>query len=242
MDTMELFSCLWSQEAQDTAEELLQAGRITTGGKHHSPQHRARVLEYERAMRALMHAVTETQNFAPLILDVGGAGSPWTWLVAAHTRLPVQIIDPEFNGLGVGAPTTELENPDIYTVRQFGHNPLEGKADFIACISVLEHIQDEQAFLVDLVKLLAPGGVLFLTVDYDPTNAEKDEFQFHWMRKRIYNARSFYLNSNPDSVKMRLMDLGLDPFGETDLGPLPLESTTIPGLGYTFASLCMRKA
>jgi SAM-dependent methyltransferase len=138
----------------------------------------------------------------------------------------MQIVDPEFNGLGLGNLTGTTKR-----------RPLEllGKADFVACISVLEHVEDEDAFLCDLNFLLASGGVLFLTVDYDPTGAPEDKFQFHWMRKRIYNQQSL------DSLWAKLDRLGLRKFGEVDYTPAPDQANNIPGLGYSFASICMRK-
>jgi glycosyltransferase involved in cell wall biosynthesis len=40
------------------------------------------------------------------------------------------------------------------------------KAEFVACLSVLEHGVDWRAFLAETARILAPGGHLFVSVDY----------------------------------------------------------------------------
>lgn len=225
-----LLSTLWTQEAQDLAT-LHSAGWLL-GSTRWSAQHAARAWEYDRAIKALDEQSRESGMRVGLVLDVGGAGSPFAWIVANRCALPVQIVDPEFNGLGLGNLTGTIKRRPL---------ELQGKADFVSCISVLEHVEDEDSFIRDLAFLLAPGGVLFLTVDYDPTDAPNDSYVHHGMRKRIYNFERFYLESG---VAGKLRMLGLKEFGGTQI-PLHADATTppptIPGLGYTFASLCMRK-
>lgn len=210
----------WSGQAQAVFSE--QYKNYLQGGQHWAPQHPARAWEYGLALKALGEVNVQGSNL--LALDVGGAGSPLAWLVAEQSGIPMQIIDPEFNGM---------------TLSKAYETPLLGKADFIACISVIEHVEQEDVFLTDLVNLLAPGGVLFLTTDYDPTSAPEDTFMFHWMRKRIYRYDTLYsLTPHNQSVKYRLCNLGMKIFGMSADAP---NSETIPGLGYSFASLCMRK-
>lgn len=234
----------WSQEEQDkcSAKKLVQF-IAAEGCKRWTAQHPARAWEYRLAMFAITELIQAAgQKELPpdfLLLDVGGAGSPLAWIVADYIGIPMQIIDPEFNGLGVGLPS-------LTTLGCTYPLPLVGRADFISCISVIEHVEDEDTFLRHMVNLLAPGGVLFLTTDYDPSNSPEDTFMYHWMRKRIYNIDSLYLGDN--SVKTRLYNLGLSLFGEYSVdqhahhgGDLLPPPETIPGLGYSFASLCMRK-
>lgn len=224
-----ILSKLWSPDDGRSNYRSLAGHWIDARGPW-SPQHPERAWEY-----GLVLKVMEARPRPCLALDVGGAGSPLPWIVTALMHQPMQIIDPEFNGLGLGE-----------HARAGYTNKLDGKADFVSCISVLEHIENEQEFLVELAALLAPGGVLFLTVDYDPSGAEKDEFQFHWMRKRIYNPRTLYgigssESDDPEpSVVTKLECRGLKVFGEVKLSALS-SPETIPGLGYTFASLCMQK-
>ena len=46
-----------------------------------------------------------------------------------------------------------------------------GSLDLVFCISVLEHVDDVTEFLYHLGCLVAPGGLLFLTVDCREDNA-----------------------------------------------------------------------
>lgn len=231
MRSANLVNRVWTKADQLSAEEELgrnraqQLSRIVAGGRHHRAQHRARVWEYDLALRAgAMTSNDQLVMYSEMLwLDVGGAGSPLAWLVADIAHTPVQIIDPEFNGLGIGV------DDKANNVRL-----LAGKADFISCISVLEHVEDEPAFLQDLTALLAPGGVLLLTTDYVDEAPAGDTFHFHWMRKRIYTRSTFY---GVNGVFGTLASHGLKVFGELDTTP----GDPIEGLGYSFASLCMQR-
>ena len=55
-------------------------------------------------------------------------------------------------------------NDDITKTR------LDNKFDFIACISVLEHIKDHRAAVRSMLSLLNPGGHLILTFPYNEKN------------------------------------------------------------------------
>ena len=231
--TERVLSGCWSAEAQRIAAlDLVPYTSWYAEGHPHAEdhphwrkQHPARTWEYAQVLRVMIDLPARQR----LMLDVGGAGSPLPWIVASRRGQPVQIIDPEFNGLTVGS-----EDPD----HNPGMNGLRGRADFISCISVIEHVEGEEAFLRDLVELLAPGGVLLLTTDYVEDAPDGDVFQFHWMRKRIYTRASWFGSiANKHSVYGRLVDLGCSTFGACDStyhGP-------IPDLGYSFASLCVRK-
>lgn len=66
-----------------------------------------------------------------------------------------------------------------------------GKEQFHAafCISTLEHIADEAGAFADLLSMVRPGGLVFLTMDFTgDVGAESAEltYEMHWMRERIY--------------------------------------------------------
>ncbi len=187
-------------------------------GKEH-PQHPMRRWEYASALDALITwKVFDAEPFGvkPLALDVGGAGSPFIYMLEPHFAL-VHVIDPEASG-------TRIE--DL---------PVVGPgADALFSISVLEHVEDPYSFLEACVRHLRKGGLLFLTVDaWDPpVNGAQapDTAHFHWMRKRIFTAES--LRHTMDF----LHTLGCRPFAGIDL---EYKGNTV--YDYTFASICMTK-
>jgi SAM-dependent methyltransferase len=62
-------------------------------------------------------------------------------------------VDPEVNGLDLD--TFYLANPAAL-----------GSYDLVLCVSVLEHVRDDESFVRMVADLLTPGGVGIFTVDY----------------------------------------------------------------------------
>lgn len=185
-------------------------------------QHPMRRWEYAMALRALHDYLEDAEGpRATLITDVGGAGSPFRHMLATqHTR--VQVVDPKEN---------------ISLERHVQTNaPL---TDVVFCLSVLEHVEDLDQFLYHLSCLVAPGGLLFLTMDCcgcDSHDADMeipshvDRHHFHWMRQRIFGRADLRF------VAERLLDYEFSCLGERDL--------TYHGAhvyDYNFASLALVK-
>lgn len=200
----------------ELAEELQIVDRWFTS---ESEQHTMRRWEYAVAMHAYGRWCEGAQIGGP-IYDVGGSGSPFYRMLDPWQ---MSIIDPK-----------EQDGTDLALYLQTGARL--GAAVF--CLSVLEHIEHGQLdrFLYHLSCLVAPGGLLFLTMDYDCTDpgvygAPVDHFHFHWMRKRIFNLYTLQA-----LVIGPLVHLGFNMLGDVDLSPRP---TTV--YNYTFASLALIK-
>jgi SAM-dependent methyltransferase len=83
-----------------------------------------------------------------------------------------------------------------------------GSFRFVACLSVLEHGVDVYAFLREMARIIAPGGHLFLSVDYweDPIDAGGQTafgapvkvFNLHDLQDLLFNAgvRGFHVAGN----------------------------------------------
>lgn len=152
-------------------------------------QHAIRRWEYAMALHALglWRDVTSTPALA--ICDVGGAGSNfWQALHAGEPDASILRLDPSL-------PTPDgqpgvIHYPDhidaAYGVEEWAQR-LPASADVVTCLSVLEHLPDVPAACRALHRLLRPGGLLVLTVDYWDCEGP-DTAHFHWMRQRIYNA------------------------------------------------------
>lgn len=198
--------------------------------KKDRPQHPMRRWEYAMALKALQRYETQTDNPNQIgqVVDVGGAGSPFWRMLAASGFHRVQVIDPDEN----------------CTLEEHLHSgpPL---ADAVFCLSVLEHVDDLDRFCYHLSCLVAPGGLLFLTMDCredDDALCQRigdwcwptDDRHFHWMRKRIFTPRMILAE-----VIDPLSYLGFSICGQVDGTPLAYHGPQV--YDYTFASLCLIK-
>lgn len=195
-------------------------------------QNHMRRWEYSLALRAISDwAAHVGVSVLPEVADVGGAGSPFWRMVPADN---VFVLDP------VGGCSLE----DFVSHRagtNSGHT-----FRIVTCLSVLEHVADMDQFLYHLSCLVAPGGLLFLTMDaWDQLGP--DTAHFNWMRKRIFYwdqfrpaeplHADFYLPNSFALVRDTLRGLRFSEFGGSEHA---YQGATVAG-GYTFASLAMVK-
>ena len=171
-------------------------------------QHERRRWEYALALHAMIGGPCSN------IVDVGGAGSPFFLMVKDWSRQYATVIDPKY---GMTLAQYLATNPKL--------------ADVIFCLSVLEHVQDEDQFLYHLSCLLAPGGLLVLTMDAVGEEVSHDSFHFSWMRERIYTPARI------QAVVNTLSPLRITPEAEPNFSyfaPLVFD--------YSFASLVCSKS
>lgn len=155
---------------KDYAELAHELKRVDAFFTSERPQHEHRRFEYAMALRAILEWQKVSCKQAVLAYDIGGAGSPFQHM------FPCKVIDPDAPGAN-----------NSYTLEQFVCAGTE-LASVVTCLSVIEHVDDLDRFLYLLSCLVAPGGLLFLTMDC--VGAEQhveDTAHFHWMRKRIFS-------------------------------------------------------
>lgn len=193
-----------------------------------SPQSEHRRWEYAMALRAFDTWGRRVDR----VVDVGGAGSPFWRMVSTDN---VYVIDP-------------LENESLELHLQM-NPPL---ADAVFCLSVLEHVDDLDQFLYHLSCLVAPGGLLFLTLDccgcglHQPRalpshQPEADPHHFNSMRKRIFTPEGLLYVWDRLEMTYHFMLLG-GPGEKSDFdhyAPRLYGGATDPG--YSFASLALVK-
>jgi hypothetical protein len=172
-------------------------------------QHPSRRWEYALALHAQATWTQKTLRQGGPIVDVGGAGSTFWKMVGGA---PV-VVDPR-------------EGPDL------AHFVVEGArlAQQVFCLSVLEHVDDLDRFVYHLGCLVAPGGLLVLTMDYAPEEGP-DIYHWHWMRQRIFTPQLIWW------LMAQLEHDHLTIFGEVEYtwhGP-------IDTWGYAPASLILTK-
>lgn len=134
--------------------------------------------EYAMALRALTD-FGGTLPRHPVILDVGGNGSPFQHMLGE----PVIVVDPSLpagQSIETYARKVELEYLDYHP------------AHAVFCISTIEHVPYAglPSFFKALAAVLRPGGLLFLTTDCWGLSGP-DTAHFHWMRERIYTMNEW---------------------------------------------------
>lgn len=177
-----------------------------------APQHELRRWEYALALDAVCRWEHDRQ--AHVAYDVGGAGSPFHRILGHEIGTTVRVIDPQHSLASTSLEQFVSRNPAL--------------ADVVTCLSVLEHVEDLDRFLYYLGCLVAPGGLLFLTMDCWNTDGP-DTAHFYWDRKRIFTPYSW-----PACARL-LHDFNL--FGKADWS---YHDDQLYG-SYSFASLALQK-
>jgi len=148
------------------------------------------------------------------VYDVGGgSGSTLHHMLNTWTQCETFVIDP----------TTE-SGPLEQCVR--ANVPL---ADVVTCVSVIEHVPEWERFAYHLSCLVAPGGLLVLTMDYW-NKCGPDTAANHPLRHQIFCPKSYA------QLRNAFVPLHLTTFGGVD--------PTWHGAhvwDYTFASLILEK-
>ena len=121
-------------------------------------QHKHRNWEYMGAVEYLNSIVLSPKN----ILDVGGCGSPFPYYIKDMTGANVTVIDPD---------TNSFNDFGIKYIQKLPSGKDFAGYDFISCISVLEHIPDDKAFIKDLVTNMDTNAVVYITCDWFKTGA-----------------------------------------------------------------------
>ncbi len=113
----------------------------------------------------------------------------------------------------------------------------DGRFDAITCLSVIEHGVPINGFLLEAARLLKPGGVLFISTDYDQNPPDTTGKAAYGQPVHIFS---------PDEIRdivKQADDVGLRLVGELNLAhhERPVHWARV-GVDYTFISLGFRKA
>lgn len=186
------------------------AGPLLAVDRHDlSTQGEHRRWEYTMALTAIhQHGKDQKRR----IVDVGGSGSPLGNIIQDCTAIPVTLVDPK----------------DTIPLHE-----VPSDFDVVLCISVLEHVKELEEFCDDLVRITAPGGLLFLTMDIwgEPAHVP-DAAHYNWLRERLFTLESWKW------LAATFYRAGFGLLGEADWG---YHGDALFPLGYSLCSLALVK-
>lgn len=97
------------------------------------------------------------------VLEVGcGVGSFTRRLALDERVISVRSID--INLMAVAHTQRHVSDIPKVSVEHCDLMEVDGRYDLVICLNVLEHVEDDKAFLKKLLSLLKPQGILFLLV------------------------------------------------------------------------------
>lgn len=144
------------------------------GGQGVAPNlpHENRIWEYASALEALRQHFRDTSDVNAL--DVGCGASLLSFALLRSHGCTVTDIDPSPNVVPFKDDFRKVlwrYKPmlmQLYTFKPVGVQDITGTYDAVFCISVMEHVSadKQQEAWRKLAALVAPGGMLFATVDY----------------------------------------------------------------------------
>lgn len=128
---------------------------------------------------------------------------------------------------GVAMPLYNLTLEDMSERMAIGWGGATDKFDVTMCISTIEHVDDHDAAMRELVRITKPGGYIFITSDYF-----RDAEQWEASPSRHLQVTP-YMQAFVESIPERF---GLAFVGETDLD---YRGDFVHS--YSFVNICLRK-
>lgn len=211
------------------AEPLRQFERdMVTAGVLHREWHPHRFWEYASIMQQLdeLHVPKDAK-----IIDIGSGGSFFApYLAGLYPSLELT------DSMKYGDITPDVRaQREHYSVALPLHDLLcedmsvlpSDEFDVVMCISTIEHVDDHDVAMREMVRICKPGGLLFITSDYFRDLAQFEVSVSRHLQVTPY--REDYVLALPDKF-------GLEFVGETDLA---YRGDFVHN--YSFVNVCMRK-
>lgn len=204
-------------------------------GVPHREWHPHRFWEYASILQQLdeLHVPVEAE-----MIDVGSGASFFDpYLALKYPRLCctdsmkygdiTEMVVAQRAAYGVTLPLYDLLLEDMSERPQIGWGGATDKFDVTLCISTIEHVDDHDAAMRELVRITRPGGLIFITSDYFRDLAQWEASPSRHLQVTPY-MEAFVL-----ALPSRF---GLQFVGDTDFG---YRGDFVHS--YSFVNLCLRK-
>lgn len=180
-----------------------------------------------------------------VVLDVGSARSCFPYYLASrgYDVTTLDVVDSEFREKtaekhGCKSVTADLRQP---------MPELEGKFDLITNLSVVEHIDDDTAAVLNLAKCLRRGGVMVISTDFFERYIEYPDANREIVSDRPAGSHTDSRVYTPEAFEERILrpleEAGLRRVGLTDFRNVDItkpDERAVRGL-YTFGVAILRK-
>lgn len=201
----------------DECKHVKDTVSLLSGCAYRRLEHEHRLWEYSLALNAI------SNNGVRTVLDVGGGSSAFACAVALR-GMDITIVDPDVNLVSTTKKqSTFIGKPMIAIQKSFPDCGELGVFDAVVCISVIEHVHDDNEFFSALLDSVGEGGLLVMTTDFHPSG------QVFAPHLRTYNKESM------EAFVAKASDRGFNP--------LKLVNYDYNGNfvnQYTFASLVLK--
>ena len=202
----------------------------------------------DRSRSAYKAALAELSELAPEMLarKIPRANVQQAFALDAVERLVADVTEPRLLAIGsfedtavaalkakgfrLGEVDPNVNGIDLESFYRSPEAVLESY-ELILCVSVLEHVEDDEGFVRMVADLLAPDGIAIFTVDFSngyPADPRKPAID-----RRLYNTRDLR-----DRLMAIIPDCGLVDIPSWDDGSSDFE---YEGCNYAFASWVFRK-
>lgn len=138
-----------------------------------------------------------------------------------------EMVRKQRRAYGVALPLYDLTLEDMSPRWDIGWGGATDKFDVTMCISTIEHVDDHDAAMRELVRITKPGGFIFITSDYF-----RDLPQWEVSPSRHLQVTP-YMEEFVLGIPVKF---GLEFVGETDFG---YRGDFVHS--YSFVNLCLRK-
>jgi len=160
--------------------------QVIAGGEHHAAEIRAMLAPHLR--------LTPSAR----ILEVGSGPDGVCFFFGDGMKVGLDPLADVYRG-----PYAGLQSPsDVYLVRGEGERlPFPGDAfDLVLCENVLDHARDPECVLMEIRRVLRPGGAFFLRMNINPwihraASWAHERLLGRWMTLRIFSPHPFYLSA-----------------------------------------------
>lgn len=216
------------------ALRVFQAG-MERAGVPHREWHPHRFWEYGSILQQLSAFGVPSNSE---MIDVGAGASFFDpYLALLYPRLcctdsmkygdVTPLVDAQRRYYGVALPLYDLTLENMGPRPEIGWGDATDKFDVTMCISTIEHVDDHDAAMRELVRITKPGGLVFITSDYFRDLPQWEASPSRHLQVTPYMEK--FVLGLPEKF-------GLEFCGETDLA---YRGDFVHS--YSFCNLCLKK-